>query len=159
MVIMDSREYNFNKAYTPVLDPGEKIARWYYRIPKYYYLNAIDVDFDADVLLDVGMVSGLIWDISVSCDTTDWSMILFTTPNQIMGSEPVGTDMQKWGHTFVFATGDVPSEFFKYQYYEMSPIFFDHYGQNLNGTNNILYARFIGNMSEVYIRMVLTNFG
>lgn len=151
----------FNTMYSAVQDPAEKLARWYTRIPKYFYLISAEVSFSEDIPLDIGMSSGLIWDMVISCDSTDWNLTLFTLPNQIAGAQAEGTDMVTWAHSFVFTTGDVPSEFYKYQYYEMAPIYFHHRDNFLYGSNDTcLYARVndVDTITTMQIRMVLSHF-
>jgi hypothetical protein len=69
--MIDNNTIQFKRIYEPVQDPGEKISRWYTRIPRYYELSSSLVDFTKDVPLDIGMSSGLMWDLTVSIDSTD----------------------------------------------------------------------------------------
>jgi hypothetical protein len=146
----------FKDVYRPIQDPDQKIARWYTRDPFYFYLRYPETDFDDDIIFELPVEKGFIWDIAISCDSTDWNFMLFTEPNQIAGDYPSGDDMVHWAPTFIFTTGEVLSQFYEYQSFLMSPLYFHHregapYPKNL-------YGRFLKdvNLTKADIKMVIS---
>jgi hypothetical protein len=110
------------------------------------------IDFTDDIPIQVDTIDGVIWDIVVSTDSTDWSMMIFTDEDQIAGASPVGSDMVTWANTYVFTTGAVTSHFFKYQYTDMSPIYLNH----MDRQSKNIYIRFQGTITEAYLKMIVS---
>jgi hypothetical protein len=135
---------NFNDEYdVGYLDPMQNIAKFFVRLPHDFNFSS-DTDFSVDLILPLNMHNGLLWDISMSVDSTNWSAFLFTMPNMIAGAIPTNDEMLVWPQQIVLATGTVQSYWYTYQYQSMSPKVFRMTGINSDGSIlKNLYMRII----------------
>jgi len=131
---------SFDHLYSGVQDPLERVGRYHSRLVKDYSFDA-GTDFASDIELPIDMVEGLLWDLSVAVDSTDWSLIILAKPGLIAGATPTTQEMIDWAFDIVIATGAVAANWYTLQYTQMSPKYFNHFGQQY--TNYSLYARFM----------------
>jgi hypothetical protein len=143
-----------------VLDPLEQLGRFFTRIIKDFEFG-LETDFSTDIELPIEMINGMLCDISISTDSTDWSACIFSAPNMISGVSPTSLDMQEWGFELVHATDIVGSTYYTYQHTYMAPKVFRHNQQDVNGVVlSSLYLRFFGDSvpTKAKVRLVLAKF-
>jgi hypothetical protein len=152
---MESNITEFIDMYHSSLDDNR--GGYTHRINKYY---DFDSGFTDDLIIPLDFKSGIIWDISASTDVDSWSLYLFTKPGMIAGTSPTNSEMTAWAHHIVFASGAVASRWYKYQYNDMNPMYFDNFNvfkKPRDESTFNMYARVLGtSISEFHIRLTVS---